>query len=63
MKEEEKTRTIYGVENTISVNLNCFARAKQRHDSCGDFTLPSVIIATQPIRNGYLDVLKRGVKT
>ena len=63
MKEEEKTRTIYGVENTISVYLNCFARAKQRHDSCGDFTLPSIIITTQPIRNGYLDVLKRGVKT
>jgi two-component system, OmpR family, sensor histidine kinase VicK len=63
VKEEEKTRTIYGVENTISVYLNCFARAKQRHDSYGDFTLPSVIITTQPIRNGYLDVLKRGVKT
>jgi uncharacterized membrane protein len=63
VEEEEKTRTIYGVENTIPAYLNCFARAKHRHDSCGDFTLPSVIIATEPIRNGYLDILKRGVKS
>jgi hypothetical protein len=36
--QEEKTQTIYGVENTVSVSLNCFAQAKESHDSCGDFT-------------------------
>ena len=63
VQEEEKTETIYDVENTISVSLNCFAQAKESHDSCGDFTLPSVIITTEPIRNAYLELLKRGIKT
>ena len=63
MKEEEKTRTIYGFENTISIYLNCFASSKERLDSCGGNILPSVISTSLPIRNGYLDVLKRGVKT
>jgi len=63
MQEEEKTETIYGVENTVSVSLNCFAQAKESHDSCGDFTLPSVIMTTEPIRNAYLELLKRGIKT
>lgn len=62
-KEEEKTQTIYGVENTVPLSINCFARAKQSHDSCGDFTLPSVIMTTEPIRNAYSELLKRGIKT
>src|SRR5215210_242874 len=60
---EEKTETIYDVENTISVSLNCFAQAKESHDSSGDFTLPSVIMTTEPIRNAYLELRKRGIKT
>ena len=63
VQEEEKTETIYDVENTISVSLNCFAQAKESHDSCGDFTLPSVIMTTEPIRNAYLELRKRGIKT
>ena len=61
--EEEKTETIYGVENTVSVSLQCFARVKERHDSCGDDTLPSVIVTTEPIKNAYRDLLRRGIKT
>jgi two-component system sensor histidine kinase VicK len=51
------------MENVVSVSLNCFARAKASHDSCGDFTLPSVIMTTEPIRNAYLQLLERGIKT
>ena len=46
MVQEEKTQTIYGVENIVSVSLNCFAQAKVGYDSCGDLTLPSVIMTT-----------------
>jgi chaperonin GroEL (HSP60 family) len=60
---EEKTETIYGVENTVSVSLQCFAQVKERHDSCGDDTLPSVIVTTEPIRNAYRELLRRGIKT
>jgi two-component system, OmpR family, sensor histidine kinase VicK len=63
VQEEEKTETIYDIENTISVSLNCFAQAKESHDSCGDFTLPSVIMTTEPIRNAYHELRKRGIKT
>jgi signal transduction histidine kinase len=63
MVQEEKTQTIYGVENIVSVSLNCFAQAKVGYDSCGDLTLPSVIMTTEPIRNGYLQFRKRGIKT
>ena len=63
VQEEEKTQTIYGVERTVSVSLKILAQAKQSHDSCGDFTLPSVILTTEPIRNAYLTILKRGIKT
>jgi hypothetical protein len=63
VSREEKTETIYGVENTISVSLECFARVKERHDSCGDDTLPSVIVTTEPIKNEYVELLRRGVKT
>lgn len=28
--EEEKTETIYGVENTVPLSLECFARVKER---------------------------------
>jgi hypothetical protein len=59
---EEKTETISGVENTISVFLECFARVKERHDSCSDHTLPSVIATTEPIKNAYRELLRRGIK-
>jgi two-component system sensor histidine kinase VicK len=62
MSREEKTETIYGVENTVSVSLECFARVKERHDSCGDDTLPSVIVTTEPIKNAYRELLRRGIK-
>lgn len=62
MSGEEKTETISGVENTISVFLECFARVKERHDSCSDRTLPSVIATTEPIKNAYRELLRRGIK-
>ena len=63
MQEEEKTEVIYGVENTVSVSLNFLAQAKENYDTCGDFTLPSIIMTNEPIRNAYLQLLKRGIKT
>jgi two-component system sensor histidine kinase VicK len=60
---DEKTETIYGVENTIPLSLKCFARVREFHDSCGDSTLPSVIVTTEPIKDAYLELLRRGIKT
>jgi two-component system, OmpR family, sensor histidine kinase VicK len=63
VQEGEKTHTIYGVENIISFSLDCFAQAEENYDSCGDFTLPSLIMTTEPIRNAYRQLQKRGIKT
>jgi len=63
VSREEKTETISGLENTVSVSLECFGRVKERHDSCGDDTLPSVIVTTDPIKNAYRELLRRGIKT
>ena len=61
--EEEKTETVYGVENTVSVSLQCFVHVKERHDSCGDDALPSVIVTTEAIKKAYRELLRRGIKT
>lgn len=50
-------------ENTVSVSLECFARVKERLDRCGNHTLPSVIVTTEPIKNAYKELLRRGIKT
>ena len=63
MGDGENARTIYGIENIISFSLDCFAQAKESHDSCGDFKLPSLIMTTEPIRNAYMQLQKRGIKT
>ena len=62
MSEEGKTEILNGIENTVSVSLQCFARVKERYDSCGDNTLPYVIVTTEAINNAYRELLKRGRK-
>ena len=63
MSREEITETIYGIENILPLLLHCFARVKDRYDSCGDHTLPSVTVMTEPIKNTYKEILRRGIKT
>jgi two-component system sensor histidine kinase VicK len=60
---QERTEMITGVENTVRVSLECFTRVRKRHDSCGDMTLPSVIIATEPVKDAYIQLKKKGVRT
>jgi two-component system, OmpR family, sensor histidine kinase VicK len=62
-EEEEKTQIVSEVENALRLSLQCFARVKERHDSCGDDTLPSVIVTTESIKNAYRELLRRGIKT
>jgi two-component system sensor histidine kinase VicK len=62
VSEEEKTEIIDGIENTIPLSLQCFQRAKERHDSYGDDTFPSVIVTNEAINNAYKELLKGGTK-
>jgi two-component system, OmpR family, sensor histidine kinase VicK len=59
----EKTEVIYGPDNGIRVVLECFARTKERLDSCCDSTMPSVVVTTIPIKNAGSQAIKQGVKS
>ncbi|HEU4823683.1 MAG TPA: ATP-binding protein [Nitrososphaeraceae archaeon] len=59
----EKTEVIYGPDNGIRVALECFARTKERLDSCCDSTMPSVVVTTIPIKNAGSEAIRRGVKS
>jgi hypothetical protein len=59
----EKTEVIYGPNNGIRVALECFARTKERMDSCCDSTMPSVVVTTIPIKNAGSQAIRRGVKS
>jgi two-component system sensor histidine kinase VicK len=58
----EKTEVIYGPDNGIRIALECFARTKERLDTCCDSTMPSVVVTTIPIRNAGSQAIRRGVK-
>lgn len=59
----EKTEVIYGPDNGIRLALECFARTKERIDSCCDSTMPSVVVTTIPIKNAGSEAIRRGVKS
>lgn len=59
----EKTEVIYGSDNGIRVALECFARTKERLDTCCDSTMPSVVVTTIPIKNAGSQAIRRGVKS
>jgi two-component system, OmpR family, sensor histidine kinase VicK len=54
---------IYGPDNGIRVALECFARTKERLDSCCDSTMPSVVVTTILIKNAGSQAIRRGVKS
>jgi signal transduction histidine kinase len=59
---EEKTEIIHGEENTIKRTLDDFLRIREKLDSCIDSAGPSVIITTDPVRNAFVQLKKRGIK-
>lgn len=59
----QKTEVLQGAQNIINVSLKCFAAVKQSHDSCGNHSLPSLIITTESVKNAFIELKKRGIKT
>jgi signal transduction histidine kinase len=60
-EDDEKTEVIYGVENVIQKGLQQLLNVKQRADLCAASDGPSVIVATKPMLNAYIEAKKRGV--
>ena len=63
LQQEEKTQTIYGGRNILSACFDYFAEAKESYDTCGDLTLPGLIITNESIRNVFLQFRKKEIKT
>ena len=57
----EKTRVLYGVENTTSAILDFFSIAEIKMDICADHTWPSVAMGIDVFRNALIDIKDRGI--
>ena len=58
----ERTEIIYGTANVVKFSAQGLSTAKKRVDVCGDYSMPSVILASQPVREGYFELNRRGVR-
>jgi two-component system sensor histidine kinase VicK len=54
-----------GTEFTGLINrtLQTLSKVKYRFDNCGDVRHLSVIVTTEPVKKGFIDVKNRGIKT
>jgi hypothetical protein len=62
-ERNEKTEVWYGIEYTINKTLQTLSQVKYRFDNCGDVRHPSIIVTTEPVKKGFIDVKNRGVRT
>ena len=62
ISDREVTQVWEGVENTIGKSLDVLYKLQKSCDSCLDRNAPSVILTTEPIKQAYLDLKRRGIK-
>ncbi len=60
--DKEVTQVWEGVENTVGRSLDVLYKLRKSCDMCVDRNAPSVILTTEPIRQAYLDLKRRGIK-
>ena len=60
--EEATTRVIYGMQNVLEAETGLFQKAKDRIDTCMNYTRPPLAISLPQIATAFLDAKKRGVK-
>jgi two-component system, OmpR family, sensor histidine kinase VicK len=53
---------LYGTDNVINAELELFYNAKDRIDSCMNYTRPQLAIELEAIRNAFIDAKNRGVQ-
>ncbi len=59
----EITEVLYGMENAMDRIIEVMSRVKNWTCICGDSLSPSFSMGVEPIKKGYIDFNKRGVKT
>jgi signal transduction histidine kinase len=58
----ERTEIVYGDENIEKFSAYGLSMVENRVDVCGNYTIPSVILASKEVKNAYYELNKRGVK-
>jgi two-component system sensor histidine kinase VicK len=62
ISDREVTQVWEGVENTVGKSLDVLYKLQKSCDLCVDRNAPSVILTTEPIRQAYLDLKRRGIR-
>jgi two-component system sensor histidine kinase VicK len=62
ISDREVTQVWEGVENTVGRSLDVLYKLQKSCDLCVDRNAPSVILTTEPIRQAYLDLKRRGIR-
>jgi two-component system, OmpR family, sensor histidine kinase VicK len=63
ISDREVTQVWEGVENTVGKSLDVLYKLRKSCDLCVDHNAPSVILTTEPIRQAYFDLKRRGIRT
>lgn len=58
----ERTEIVYGIKEVTKFSAEGLSLVENKIDVCGDHTMPSVILASEEVRNGYFGLSKRGVE-
>jgi two-component system, OmpR family, sensor histidine kinase VicK len=58
----ERTEIVYGDENIEKFSAYGLSMVENRVDVCGNYVMPSVILASKEVKNAYYELNKRGVK-
>ena len=58
----ERTEIVYGDENIEKFSAYGLSMVENRVDVCGNYAMPSVILASKEVKNAYYELNKRGVK-
>jgi signal transduction histidine kinase len=59
---EERTEVYYGQENAMKILLQAMANVKKNALVCSDAYSPAFSMGVEPVKRGYVDFKKRGVK-
>jgi two-component system, OmpR family, sensor histidine kinase VicK len=62
ISDREVTQVWEGIENTVGKSLDVLYKLRKSCDLCVDRNAPSVILTTEPIRQAYFDLKRRGIR-
>jgi two-component system sensor histidine kinase VicK len=62
LTKPETTHVLVGNEKVIKFSTEGLATVKSTIDLCGEYTMPAVIVSSEPVWNQYRALYKKGVK-